>query len=164
MDNIVIKSYIAKHKNIVVKNIDNMDTSKFIEITNFQEINPKMIDEDYLYGVMLISVNGMTLMDMTYWDDVQALWHYFINAMEEVEIGQQANFYFPNQPIPVDLKQNKNRIVLSIDGKSVNIDYNTWLKSMKEAAIAFFTTLSQLFPRLSREYEMVIDRINKLGT
>lgn len=163
MDKIVIKSYIAKYKNIVVRDIDNMDTSKFVEITNFQEINPKMIDEDFLYGVMLMSVNGVTLMDMTYWDDVQALWHYFINAMEEVEMEQQANFSFPNQPIPVDLKQRKNRMVLSVDGKSVNIDYNTWLRSIKEAAIAFFTTLSQLFPRLNREYESVIDRINNLG-
>ena len=163
MDKIEVDTLVIKDKGIVIKDVNKIDENYFISIKDADRIVPDRLDEDYIDGVITLSIRDEVVMDLTFWDDIQSLWHYFINAFEKVISTGEAAFSFPNQPLPVVFKmKNRERLVLTIEDQKYNIDAHTFLEVMCDEAALFFNTLKKLFPRLHLEYELVINRINAI--
>lgn len=162
MENLELTTFIIKDKKYSIRDINKLDSSQFIPITDISLLNPEKLDRDYLDGVLYMKFNGETIMDFTFWDDILDLWHYFINSLEELIIQNESSFSFPSQPLPVSIKIVKDRIRLVIDDKSINMKAEQFLEVMLQEAITFFTALMSLFPRQEAEYHQTILRIYKI--
>ncbi|GEM_PF-836913 len=159
MENLELTTFILKDKKYRIRDINKIDSSQFIPITDISQLDPEKLDRDYIDGVLLMKFNGETIMDFTFWDDIVDLWHYFINSLEELIIKNESSFSFPSQPLPVSIKIVKDRIRLVIDDKSINIKAEQFLEVMIQEAITFFTALMSLFPKQEAEYHQTILRI-----
>ena len=162
MENLELTTFILKDKKYSIRDINKIDSSQFIPITDISLLDPEKLDRDYLVGVLYMKFNGETIMDFTFWDDILDLWHYFINSLEELIIQNESSFSFPSQPLPVSIKIVKDRIRLVIDDKSINMKAEQFLEVMLQEAITFFTALMSLFPRQESEYHQTILRIYKI--
>ncbi len=160
MDKIELNTFIIKDKNYIIKDVNNIDTNYFVSITNIMDIDSKKIKVDHIDGVILMNFNDEIIMDYSYWDDVQDLWHYFINAFEELLFNKETKFSFPSQPLPVSFKIEKNRLYLRIAEKQINTEAKYFINSMCIEAINFFESLIKLFPRLEFEYSLNVKRIS----
>ncbi len=162
MENLELTTFILKEKKYSIRDINKIDTSRFIPIKDISQLDPDKLDRDYIDGVLYMKFNGETIMDFTFWDDIVDLWHYFINSLEEVIKQNESNFSFPSQPLPVSIKIVKDRIRLKIDGKSINMKADQFLEIMLQEAITFFTAMMSLFPRQEAEFHQTILRIYKI--
>lgn len=82
-------------------------------------------------------------MDFRYWDLVDQLYIYFLDAIEFLLDGNQyTTFLYPDQPVEVTLcKKTNNILKFSIDGKNYIIDYKTFIKGIIDSAETFFSIL-----------------------
>lgn len=162
MENLTLTSFIIKDKNYVIKDVNNIDEKYFTPITNTGEINAKKIDSDYIDGVIYLEFNENVIMDYTYWDDINDLWHYLINTFEELCQTNISSFSFPSQPIVVSIKIVNDRVLMSIGEKQMNINAKYFFSKMLDEAIIFFENLAKIFPRLAFEYNLDIERIEQI--
>lgn len=95
-----VKSYIKKDK--VITSLDQIEHefSEYFHPFDDAEYVKHIIDYDYLEGAIIIKCDENTIMGFQYWDIMDQLWSYFVNAVEELVQGaDSAAFYFPDQPI-----------------------------------------------------------------
>lgn len=163
MDNLQIKTYIIKDKNYKITDLNNIDTNYFIEIDDFEKIDPRKLDEDYIDGLIEISISGKKVTDYTYYDDIYDLWSYYIIAFDELIESKRASFSFPDTPIMVALYLEGKRIAVKIGDEEFNLEAKLFLYKMCNEAKRFFDTLIKLFPNLKFEYEEELERINTIS-
>ncbi len=163
MENLQLKTYIIKDKNYKITDLSDIDTSYFIELDEYEKIDPNKIDEDYINGLIEISINGNKITDFTYYDDIYDLWSYYITAFDELLEKNKSSFSYPDMPLIVTLYLQGNRIVFKIGDKEFNVEAKPFLNQMSNEAKRFFHTLINLFPDLKFEYEEEIDRINSVS-
>jgi hypothetical protein len=164
-----INSYI-KHPNIVIEDlstINNKHKKFFIEISNEKEIKDiiKDIDINYIEGVICLEYNGTVLMDFTYWDIIDQLWAYIINLIDDNLNNNDAEVYFPDQPIKLKLKNISNDFVLfSIESSTttqLTLPKNDFFEKLLESANDFFIKVQgYLGDRVDYSYELEL--INNL--
>ena len=162
MENLELTTYIIKDKKYSIRDINRIDTSQFISISDSSLLDPEKLDRDYMDGVLYMKFNGETVMDFTFWDDIVDLWHYFINSFEELITQDESRFSFPSQPLPVSINIIKDRVQLHIDNKSINMKAKQFLEVMIQEGIKFFTALMTIFPKQEAEYYQTILRIYKI--
>lgn len=162
MEDFILKTYLINDKKYKIKNIRKIDLSKFTPLSEMLESEARGLDPDFLDGVLLMTYQDKILMDYSYWDDITDLWHYFINSFEELQTASKSHFTFPSQPLPVSIELNADRIRMSIDTKTINIDAKSFFEIMIQEAIDFFSGLKILFPRLDLEYSLALNRIEKI--
>ncbi len=98
MESLELSTYIIKDKKYKIRDINHIDTSQFISLDASTLLDPDKMDRDYIDGVLLMQFNGETIMDFTFWDDIEDLWHYFINSFEQLIKQDESSFSFPSQP------------------------------------------------------------------
>lgn len=162
MESLELSTYIIKDKKYKIRDINHIDTSQFISLDDSALLDPDKMDRHYIDGVLLMKFNGETIMDFTFWDDIEDLWHYFINSFEQLIKQDESSFSFPSQPLPVSIKIIKDRVQLVIGNKSINMKAEQFIDVMLLEAIKFFTTLMLIFPRQEAEYHQTILRIYKI--
>ncbi len=162
MESLELSTYILKDKKYKIRDINHIDTSQFISLDDSALLDPEKMDRHYIDGVLLMKFNEETIMDFTFWDDIEDLWHYFINSCEQLIKQDESSFSFPSQPLPVSIKIIKDRIQLVIDNKSINMKAEQFIDVMLQEAIKFFSTLMSIFPRQEAEYHQTILRIYKI--
>lgn len=82
-----IKSYIKKDED-------------FIPVEQF---SGPVANRDYIDGAIEMQVNWVTIFDISLWDNLHELWHYFLEALDESLDGTDAEFSFPDQPLRVSI-------------------------------------------------------------
>lgn len=163
MENLQLKTYIINDKNYKITNLSDIDTNYFIELDDYQKIDPQKIDEDYINGLIEISINGNKVTDFTYYDDIYDLWSYYVTALDELLEKNESSFSYPDMPLNVSLNLQGNRVVFKIGDREFNLGAKLFLNQMSKEAKRFFHTLIKLFPDLKFEYEEEIDRINSVN-
>lgn len=157
-----VNSYIISSKNYRAPKPGVEDEEFFIDIKNWEQLEPRKLDPNRVFGAITLIINGMALTDLTYWDEVDCLWHYFIMAFAEFERTGKSSFSFPNQPLPVALTtKNEHYVRVSIEDKSVSVNKVEFMEAMYKNALDLFETLQKLFPRLTHNHDHIIGEINK---
>jgi hypothetical protein len=168
-----INSYI-KYPNIIIEDlstINNKHKEFFIEINNEKEIKEiiKDIDINYIEGVIYLEYNDTVLMDFTYWDIIDQLWAYIIDLIEDNLNNNNAEVYFPDQPIKLKLKNiSRDLILFSIESATtiqLTLPKNEFFSKLLESANEFFSKIQgYLGSRVDYTYELklISDLNNKL--
>lgn len=140
----------------------------FIEVGDSDKLNniSNLLDFNYLNGAIYLEYSGSVLMDYRMWDLVDQLWAYFLNLIEEVLEKKKGSFYFPDQPLKVEMKEVSYEWILFRVGQdsSITLPKNDFLHSLVHGAERFFLSMRGTFEtQCSYSHElMVIDKLKKL--
>ena len=121
---ISVKSYIKNDK--IITSLENIETEYykyFVEVNN-KKCLELISDFDYIEGAIVFNYYGNTILGFKQWDLIDQLWVYFINAIEElIENKKVTTFYFPDQPIEVQIAIiSQKQALLSIAEKKYYIN------------------------------------------
>lgn len=165
-----LESYIKRPK-VEIDNLLNLNQKLdeyFVKLDNeesFREIIDD-IDINYMEGVICFEYNGSVLMDFTYWDIIDQLWAYMLNLIEDYLENEEAEVYFPDQPIKLKMKAiNKNLILFSVESDSssvqVTLPKKDFFQALLESGEDFFTKIQDYFEG-SLDYSYELQKISKL--
>lgn len=115
----------------------------------------------YHDGALHMVYNGKTVFSFTQWTDIDDLWAYLLNLIEEYfEIGY-SKCYFPDAPIEIKFeKSNKEYLYFSVDGVSIYINETFFINKLLSESKKFYVFLEGAVNCQSMRSEL--DRINKL--
>lgn len=85
-----IETYIKKKNKIIIslENINEIYSLYFVRCDD-ESCLEYIEDFCYLDGVITISCDGMYILDFSYWDLVDQLWSYLIDAIYEISEGKK---------------------------------------------------------------------------
>lgn len=126
---IEIKSYI-KYKKV------------FIDIFEFDGV---IADSNYIEGGLVLTINGVELINLEMWDYIDQLWAYISTGLKAVSENKEFETNFPDQPIKVKFKPIRQDILLTVichSEEKVVVNKNVFVNEMSKYAISFFERLS----------------------
>lgn len=141
--------------------MDQIDTSIFVNIQNYYDLDSKLLDFDYLEGAISIRHYGKEILGFRYWDLVDQLWEYFIIALDETHSDGMAEFNFPDQPLLVKLIKNNSNLSLTIGDGKFSFNYEEFKASIINGALIFFRCLDKLFPENTKSIQRIIQKIEE---
>ena len=138
-----IETYLKKNKTI--KSLEKIELDYrqyFIQCVDDNALN-YISDYHYIEGAIIIEYNDEILLGFQQWDLVDQLWTYIIEAIELIIYDkEEVGFFFPDQPIKVQIKKMYNHYVLfSVDKNSILVEKNEFFSSLLDGAERFFGIL-----------------------
>lgn len=109
-------------------------------------------DCDYVKGAIRLVVDGTELFSLDLWDDINWLWPFVINAMEDCRNSGSGQRYFPSQPLLFEATSlgSGDQVRLSVSGgeilRSVVVGGSDIYAAVAHAALDFFSSLERLCP------------------
>lgn len=145
--NILVDSFILKSKDIIIRDLDNINKEDFVNVNDDIMKYKNQLDFDYLSGAIIIQYNETGIMGFREWDLIEQLWDYFIDAIDVFLKGTETEFQFPDQPLTVRFEQkNKDYMIFMLNEKKYTFLLKDFLQSILKSAITFYERLSYLFP------------------
>lgn len=111
-------------------------------------------------GSIYICYKGREVSPLIYWDEVDSLWAYYLNLIEEYLENGYATCYFPGQPIPIILKKGSNNMLFSVNNVEILVEERYFLSKLLNKAQEFFDFLSNI--SLNNFYENEISQIKSI--
>lgn len=116
-------------------------------------------------GVILLRISGVDLITVEMWDEVNAMWGDFINAVESLDSNDKHAFLFPDQPIEVEFMRTRDdNVIVKVGDSSAIIGYGEFRQLVLAGAVLFFDRARVLHPRDAEYYNMYLKRSNRLKT
>ncbi|WP_020224856.1 hypothetical protein [Holdemania massiliensis] len=142
---IKVETYIKKEK--VITSLSNVNE-------NYEEYFIKCEDEnclqyikdfDYIEGAIIIYNDDEVLLSFQYWDIVDQLWSYILEAFNNIASGSKnEKILFPDQPIEVYFKIiSDDFLMVSIKKNKYQICRKEFFDAMLENAKSFFGILNK---------------------
>lgn len=158
---IQIKSYLKKDQNQIIKSLDGDIEHFFDSIDEAIDVDID-IDPDYIYGaIIFLGDNNEVILDFKHFDLIDQLYVYFINAIEDLFQSKKVDFYFPDQPLLVEIEKNEqNFLLLTINNKKHEIKYDKFCHTILKSAKMFFEHMNSFL--CSKVYKDEINKIEKL--
>lgn len=138
--------------------------AKFVDVESF---DGNIKDPDYIDGALVLSVNGIELVNVKMWDLIDQLWVYLVDGLELVSQGKEFKTYFPDQAIELCVRPvNDNLVLVSVKiWSSVNQALSSreeFIRALALEAQRFFTAMGRLVPHEQRFYETILQNIREL--
>lgn len=147
----------------IVTNLDEMKKNRNLYAKDFFKYkedflltlkNSKSNSDFNMDGTFVITLNGKEIIPFEWWDDIPSLLAYFLNALEECLISKKAEFYYPDQPLLVQIELDEKDIILILEGFEYRLDKKIFLCAFLSKAKAFFEIIMNELNYLSYEYEL----------
>jgi len=148
-------------KNIIIETYIKQDDT-YVSIFDF---NGDIADSDYIEGALVLSINGVGLIDQTMYDYIEELWCYLVEGLSLIYEGGDFSCFFPDQPIEVKfiyLDRVVRVIVNCHEEVKVDVDREYFLMSMSSHARAFFNRLMEIEPSSKESSVRVISCLDKI--
>ena len=162
MEKLTLASYIISDKRYVVRDLNKIDRSKFVNIEDVGQLDPKKLDPDYITGAIIMKYNDQTILDYKDWDDLNYFWPYFIDSLDELMENNNSNFTFPSQALPVNMEMVKDRLIFQVGQHRLNMQASDFYEIVLAEADKFYKALLELFPRYESEYNSELQKIDQL--
>lgn len=162
MEKLTLASYIISDKRYVVRDLNKIDRSKFVNIEDVGQLDPKKLDPDYITGAIIMKYNDQILLDYRDWDDLNYFWPYFIDSLDELMENNNSNFSFPSQALPVNMEMVKDRLIFQVGQHRLNMQASDFYEIVLAEADKFYKALLELFPRYESEYNSELQKIDQL--
>lgn len=162
---IYVRNYIKKDR--IITSLDNIE-NKFSEYFSvFDKIECLKYIKDFFYieGAIIINYNGNNIMGFKYWDLIDQLWVYFLDAIDELIKGvNTVTFYFPDQPIEITMQMiSSKQILLSLANERFCLPKKELLFSLLQGAKNFFEILKNCSDNyLIEQSNIEINRIKEI--
>jgi len=162
MEKLTLASNIISDKRYVVRDLNKIDRSKFVNIEDVGQLDPKKLDPDYITGAIIMKYNDQTILDYKDWDDLNYFWPYFIDSLDELLEKNNSNFSFPSQALPVNMEIVKDRLIFQVGQRRLNIQASDFYEIVLAEGNKFYKALLELFPIFESEYNSEQQKINQL--
>ena len=127
IDMIKVETYIKKEKIITSLKDANENYDEYFVKCKDVNCLQYIEDFDYIEGAIIINNDEEVLLNFKYWDIVDQLWSYILEAFSNIANGSiNEKILFPDQPVEVYFK------IISDDILMMNIKKNKYLVSKKE--------------------------------
>ncbi len=106
----------------------------------------------WVSGAIVLSIGGVEVLSLELWDDVNWLWPYVVQALDECRRAGQGERFFPDQPLRFRAESlgSSGQVLLSVTGGSIANKAvgpaDEIYKAVAQAALAFFAALHRLCP------------------
>lgn len=105
------------------------------------------VDEDYLEGAILWSIDQTPILTRAEWDLVDQLWVYLIRGAKALLDDRYFESYFPDQPLKLRLKAiNMHFVEFYAGDRRVVVDRAVFFESLCVGASEFFDEVRQKLP------------------
>lgn len=121
-------------------------------------------DNRHVSGAINFVVDGQHVLDQELWDDVDWLWPYVVQAIDECVTSGHGERYFPDQPVLFRADRcGESRLMLKVEGgpihRVVSADRREVLAAVAAAALDFFAHLERLIPGT---YAVVVQEVERI--
>lgn len=157
--------FFLKKRNVVIDNLKDISKNWQFYFLRFNELNESQLseyleeDNFYIEGATYISYYGTELIGFKYWDLIDQLCSYFINSIYSLIIDNEESdkFYFPDQPIEVNLKKEKEHIWIIIGNeKPIYLNKDVFIKE-------FLMASKDLYERINvNSYTSEMEKIEEI--
>jgi hypothetical protein len=123
-------------------------------------------DLRHVAGYISFVVDGQPLLDEALWDDVDWLWPYVVQALDECLRDGVGERFFPDQPIRFRAERiGGDRVLLRVNGGSVDRAVTAGrvetVAAVADAARTFFAELERLVPGSGTADRTEVERITQ---
>ncbi|MEJ7713449.1 MAG: hypothetical protein WKF84_27300 [Pyrinomonadaceae bacterium] len=128
----------------------------FVLISEFEGRVP---DPMYVEGAIELEMNGVKVLSLELWDDINYLWPYVAGGLLEITKEQEWSTDFPDQPITLTFRTDarRQRIFVEVDPSrgvvKTSASYDEFMTAMSEAAQEFFRRMAELIPEERTDWE-----------
>lgn len=128
----------------------------------------KIKDPDYIDGAIELTIDGVKLITVEMWDNIDCLWAYIAQGLEALSKGKDFSTNFPDQPIKLKFTQiYDNRVLVSvkcIETKKVIVDKVDLMETLREHIKNFLADLIVRVPRNQDCYLSIINDLDNIVT
>ncbi|MEG2909806.1 MAG: hypothetical protein RR945_11325 [Erysipelotrichaceae bacterium] len=156
-------SYIISEKQLKSLNSESSNMrDRFIAIREKNNEVCEILKKEYINGYISLKTNGKEMLGVKYWDDINCLWMYFVNALEDIILNKLdiSEFYFPDQPVKVIILNMGLYLELFIDDIKYNLNKEDFINAIRLGAQEFFETHLELTGNDKFKYQL--EKISKL--
>jgi hypothetical protein len=131
-----------------------------------EDVTETPSDPRHVEGAIQLSIDEVPILDNELWDDVDQLWAYIGNMVEELVRSGHASTLFPDQPIELTFRRTGNgRVLVSThvdddDVRAASVDERELLSALRESGSAFFQKMTTLLPMNAAGYDDAVRRLN----
>lgn len=134
---------------------------RFVELSEARPV----ANQDYVEGAIVLQIDGESVLGFDTWDDVNWLWSFLVDAIDDVRAGRAHSLMFPDQPLELKFlprpgKGSWIRVEVSTSpprGRSV--EREELVAAFKEAAIDYFEATPRFAPRNAGEADVLLKRV-----
>jgi hypothetical protein len=119
-------------------------------------------DPDYIEGAIELSVNNQAVLTIEMYDYVDQLWEYIVKGIISLQKNEYFSTYFPDQPIELIFKPDKERVAITVKHQSVVsclIDKSEFINAMLCEAKKFFEFIASCNNIREDSYLAVLESI-----
>lgn len=155
-------SYVIEdNKTSLIGKKDNLFIS-IQEYKNNEKRMKKILSNDYINGYIDLEIDGKQVLNEKYWDNINCLWSYIIDALYQLLLNKEkkVSFTFPDQPLVVEFELDNSFILLHVDNKVYSSVASEFINSCLCEARNFFVIYNQFNDKY--DFTRVIIQINEL--
>lgn len=132
--------------------------------TRVAEVARHTGDDRHVPGAIELVVDGQPVLDRELWDDVDWLWPFVVQALDDCLTSGVGERWFPDQPILFRVEAaGESRLLFTVDGgpihRVVSADRQEAVRAVAAAALDFFAQLGRLVPGPRPSVAAEIDRV-----
>ncbi|MFE4832541.1 hypothetical protein [Streptomyces sp. NPDC056672] len=122
----------------------------------------------YIHGLVELEVDGVKLLDRDMTDTIDALWSFFVAALEDLERNDEALLSYPERPYTVRIRSmSGGRILIRVGGvdvpRSAVVARAEFLSELRRGAIEFFRGVLRTSPKEEWSYRRDLTRAVQLA-
>lgn len=134
---------------------------EFIPVADVSELPP---NPRHIEGAVDLVVNGVSIIDQSLWDDVDALWAYISDMVMALNESDESSTLFPDQPIKLTFRRVGGGLLLvSLTNgdvrRAVSVDERAFISALQESGRSFFARLKELVPQKASGYDDALGRL-----
>ncbi len=132
------------------------DKNEFILINQYKGTVPSA---DYVEGAIYLKVNEKEILTLDLWDDVNWLWGYIVTGFEDLVEQSEWTTSFPDQPIDLTFRINKNLGKVEIEVHIPQSDFTITKEQTRKST----TNLDEFLSKMNEAGQDFYLRISEIG-
>lgn len=137
------------------------------ELVPVDEFVGPIIDQDYIEGAIVLTVDNKPILTREMVDYVDQLWAYLLQALEEIVGGREVSTCYPDMPIELRFRPHGDRVTINLASRKTDAEANVPIdelcQALASAGSLFFSKLRSFVPRDHLVYDQYMARLDVLA-
>jgi hypothetical protein len=122
------------------------------------------VDENYIHGAIVWTVNSDSILNISHWDLVDQLWAYLIEGCAQLLERNHFECGFPDQPLDIKLlaMEDGTSIKVTIGTDSHLVEFNVLFEALCTGGAEFFSVVAKRLPNLKSAAVAQLEKIRRI--